>query len=64
MDKCGGLADWLACKKGSIDGISWGFLDGKTCFDAFSSVPSKPSLARELKVAGDAEIKKICPGNC
>ena len=25
VDKCGGLTGWLACKKGSIDGISWGF---------------------------------------
>ena len=57
VDKCGGLADWLPCKKGSIDGISWGFRDGKTCFDAFPAYRAK-SLAGE-EVTGNPEIEKI-----
>ena len=52
-----GLTGWWRCKKGSIDGISWGFRDGKTCFDAFPAYRAK-SLAGE-EVTGNPEIEKI-----
>ena len=52
------MVAWLTgCKKGSIDGISWGFRDGKTCFDAFPAYRAK-SLAGE-EVTGNPEIEKI-----
>ena len=51
---------WLTgCKKGSIDGISWGFRDGKTCFDAFPAYRANRVLpGRTPEVAGDTEIEK------
>ena len=55
QDKCGGSTDW--CKKGSIDGISWGFRDGKTCFDALPAYRANPVLP-SLELAGDREIEE------